>query len=116
MMLRDPEVYHWIKKAMNQFKDYIESDISIYMVKDYMHCQYSEPAQIIAYEDSYQIVEAISSGAFLGDNEQTMLRKDKREKMLDMLKQTLSTKKKINLEADEADVDSRSCLKSCILF
>ena len=101
---------------MNDLKDYIKSDIQDYMVSDYLYSKYSDPAQIIAYEDAYQIVEAISKGEFIEENEQAMLRKDKREKMFTMLKEKLSKKHKIIFEANETNVNDRTCPKLCVLF
>ena len=101
---------------MNQFKDFIKSDIQYYMVNDYLSSQYSEPAQIIAYEDAYQITEAISSGKFLGKDGQIMSRKAKSDKMLNMLKANLFNKKKENFEGKTNHKKSSCCTDKCVLF
>ena len=101
---------------MNEFKDFIKSDIQYYMVNDYLSSQYSEPAQIIAYEDAYQITEAISSGNFLGKDGQIMSRKAKSDKMLNMLKANLFNKKKENFEGKTTHKKSSCCTDKCVLF
>ena len=101
---------------MNKLRDYITSDIKDYMVSDYLASEYEEPAQILAYEDAYQIVEAISNGEFLEEDEQIMLREDKSKKMLEMLKQKLLKGKKIYFEREEDQVASTICSRQCVLF
>ena len=106
---------------MNELKNYIKSDLNEHTASEYLYDLYKEPAQIIAYNDAYQIVEAISKGKFSGENEQPMLRKDKSEKMTKKLTEMLTKElpnqnKKIHFGANEVDFNNRTCLQSCIIF
>ena len=101
---------------MNELKDYIASDIEDYMVSDYLASEYDEPAQILAYEDAYQIVEAISNGDFLQGDDHIMLRSDKSKKMLEMLEQKLLKGNKIHLDTQENQVEGKICFRRCAIF
>ena len=116
-MSRSSEIFKFVKSQVAKLKNYITTDIKAYVVKDYVANKYKEPAQMLAYEDAYQIVDAISNGDFLECNGQIMLRNDKRNKMLEMLKQRLFIEAdKSNLDRDEIITERALCADKCVLF
>ena len=113
---RESKVFEMVDKIVDTFKDNIAQHIKDYEVSQYLASQYEEPAQIIAYEYAYEIVEAISEGQFLEQNGQSMLRKVKAEKMSEILKDKLFSQKEINFEGEEKLASSSRCSDNCAIF
>ena len=101
---------------MTKLEKFITTDIKAYDASVHVATKYKEPPKMLAYEDAYQIVDAISNGDFLESNKQIMLRNDKRDKMLEMLKQKLFEADKANNDTDQDLTERALCHGGCVLF
>ena len=75
---------------MYKVKDQIYTKFDIYEVTEYLGEKYKKAAQIIAYEDAWNIVEALENGDFIGEDHKAMLRKEKIDLMMEILDNPVS--------------------------
>lgn len=101
---------------MTKLEKFITTDIKAYDASVHVATKYKEPPKMLAYEDAYQIVEAISNGDFLQGDDHIMLRSDKSKKMLEMLEQKLLKGNKIHLDTQENQVEGKICFRRCTIF
>ena len=102
-------------QIVDGMKDIVSQSIKDYKVSEYLASQYEEPAQIIAYEYAYEIVEAVSGGQFLEQDGQNMLRKAKGQKMFGILRDKFLNENETNDE-EEIIPENYRCSNYCAIF
>ena len=102
-------------QIVDGMKDIVSQSIKDYKVGEYLASQYEEPAQIIAYEYAYEIVEAVSGGQFLEQDGQNMLRKAKGQKMFGILRDKFLNENETNDE-EEIIPENYRCSNYCAIF
>ena len=102
--------FNWIAEYMDRMKEHISTKFEMYEVSQYLGEQYTEAAQVVAYEDSWNIVEALGNGDFIGEDEKAMLRNDKINLMMEILNHPVKRKgKEMEQVMDQVHVRVTRC-------
>ena len=101
---------------MDRLKEHVSTKFEDYEVSEYLAEQYTEAAQVVAYEDSWNIVEAIANGEFIDEDEKALLRNEKIELMMEILNNPVDRNKQSEMVMEQMKVRMTRCPLICNIF
>ena len=114
---RNYVAFNWVVGYLHRVKDQISTKFEVYEVTEYLGEKYKEAAQIVAYEDAWNIVEALANGDFIGEDHKALLRLEKIDLMMDILEHPVNrTREEVVDVMRNMKKQATTCPVICTIF